>query len=88
MASKKKYNKEEAKTLSLELQTEISRLKNSLAKLEVDLDVLQIGDKNGSYWNSANSYEFYKSALGHLDHDRTLLKNLEKCSEHLDSVIK
>ena len=88
MASKSKYNKEEAKALSLELQTEILKLKNTLANLETDIALLQTGDKSGSYWNGENAYEFHKASIGHLEHDRNLLKSIEKCSEHIVSIIK
>lgn len=88
MASKVKYNKEEAKALSLELQAEILKLKGSLAKLETDVAVLQTGDKNGAYWNGENAYDFHTAALGHMDHDKNLIKNLEKCSEYVETTIK
>lgn len=88
MIKKMKYNEEEAKTLSLELQTEILKLKNALNKLETDVAILQTGDVNGPFWNGANAYEFYKASLGHIEHDRTLLKHLEKCSESLELIVK
>ncbi len=88
MASKKKYSKEEAKTLSLELQTEILKLKYSLSKLETAIALLQTGDKNGPYWNGNSAYEFHKAGLGHLDHDINLLRHLENCSEHMSSILK
>lgn len=87
MASKNKYNKEEAKALSLELQAEILKLKSSLARFENDVVVLQTGDKNGPYWNGENAYDVYKSSLGHLDHDNNLIKNIEKCSEYIEITI-
>ena len=52
MVKKIKYSEEEAKTLSLELQTEILKLKNSLNKLETDVAILQTGDINGAFWNT------------------------------------
>lgn len=88
MASKKKYSKDEAKTLSLELQAEILKLKNALSKLETDIALLQTGDKNGPYWNGSNAYEFHKAGLGHLDHDMNLLRHLESCSEYVESTLK
>lgn len=88
MASKKKYNKDEAKTISLELQAEVLKLKNSLSKLETDIALLQTGDKTGPYWNGNSAYEFHKAGLGHLDHDRNLLRHLESCSEYVKTVLK
>lgn len=88
MANKKKYTKDEAKTLALELEAEVLKLKTTLDSLESDLVQLQVGDNNEPYWNGKNAYDFHKSALGHLDHDKTLLTNLEKCSDNLNSAIK
>lgn len=88
MAVKKKYTKDEAKTLALELETEVLKLKTSLDNLESRLVQLQVGDNNEPYWNGKNAYEFHKSALGHLDHDKNLLSNLEKCSDYINSTIK
>ena len=88
MALKKKYTKEEAKTLALELEAEVLKLKTALEGLETDLVQLQLGDNNEPYWNGKNAYDFYKSSLGHLDHDKTLLTNLEKCSDYINSIVK
>lgn len=88
MALKKKYTKDEAKTLALELEAEVLKLKTTLDSLESDLVQLQLGDSNEPYWNGKNAYDFHKSALGNLDHNRNLLTNLEKCSDYLNSTIK
>ena len=80
----KKINKEDGKTLSLELQKEIDRLRKTLDKLEKNIDIIQTGEN----WNGANAYQINKSLTGHLDHDKTLLSKLEKCSESLESAIK
>ena len=88
MASKKKYSKDEAKTLSLELQAELLKLKNALSNLETDIALLQTGDKYGPYWNGNSAYEFHKAGLGHLDHDRNLSRHLESCSEYIESALK
>lgn len=84
----KKYNEDEAKALSLELQAEVLKLKTLLEKLESNINALQTGDKNGAYWNGVNAYDVNKSLVGHLDHDKTLLSKLDKCSEHLSSIVK
>ena len=88
MANKRVYSEDEAKTLSLELQKELDKLSKALDKLENNIDLLQIGDRNGSYWAGDNAKEFYKASLGHVDHDRNLIKKLEKCSEQLETAIK
>ena len=84
MANKRVYSEDEAKTLSLELQAEVLKYKNLLNNLETNIGLLQTGVN----WNGANAYEVNQSLLGHFDHDKTLLKNLEKCSDYLSTVIK
>ena len=81
---KKMENIDETKVLSVELQKEVSRLKTLLNKLETNICILQSGD----IWNGNNAYESNQSLIGHLDHDKTLLNKLEKCSETLESVSK
>lgn len=80
MVKKIKYSEDEAKTLSLELQAELLKLKTALNKLENNVVLLQ----DGSGWNGANAYDVNQALVGHLDHDRTLLSKLEKCSESLN----
>jgi hypothetical protein len=84
MVKTKKYNEDEAKTLSLELQAEVLKLKTTLEKLENSVNSLA----NGEYWNGANAYDVNQSLVGHLDHDKTLLSKLEKCSEQLNAIVK
>lgn len=84
MAIAKKNSNEEGKALSLELQKELERLKKALDKIEKNIGVIQTGES----WNGVNAYEINKSLSGHLDHDKTLLSKLEKCSEALESAIK
>ena len=75
---------DEAKTLSVELKKEIEKLRNTLNKLESNTVLLQ----KGEIWNGTNAYETNKSLTGHLDHDKTLLNKLEKCSESLETLVK
>lgn len=84
MVKKIKYSEDEAKTLSLELQAELLKLKTALNKLETNVVLLQ----DGSNWNGANAYDVNQALVGHLYHDRTLLNKLEKCSESLNTIIK
>ncbi len=77
-------NIEEAKALSVELQKEVNRLKGILSKLETSITLIQSGD----IWNGANAYEVNKALNGHLDHDKTLLNKLEKCSLSLEEIVK
>ena len=77
-------NMEEAKALSVELQKEISRLKTVLSKLENNIVLVQSGEN----WNGANAYEINKALNGHLDHNKTLLNKLEKCSLSLEEIVK
>ena len=87
MATKKKYNEDDLKTIFYELQTELLKFKSSLSKLETDLGILQAGDKSGPYWNGDNAYEVYKACLGHFEHDKNLLAKLEKCCDNVGSAI-
>ena len=84
MVRKVKYNEDEAKTLSLELQAEILKLKTAIGKLENGINSLESGEG----WNGSNAYDVNQSLVGHLDHDKTLLNKLEKCSESLESLVK
>lgn len=84
MVKKVKYNKDEAKTLSLELEAEVLKLKTLLNKLETNVGLLQTGEN----WNGANAYDVNQSLIGHLDHDKTLLSKLEKCSDSLKTSIE
>lgn len=84
MVKKIKYSEEEAKTLSLELKKELIRLKASINKLETNIGLLQ----TGGHWNGANAYDINKGLVGHLDHDKTLLNRLEKCSETIKASIE
>ena len=79
-----KYNEEESKALLNELEKEITKLKVSINKLETSIGLLQ----TGANWNGANAYEVNKALVGHLDHDKTLLNKLEKCSLSLEEIVK
>lgn len=78
-----KYENEN-KELAVELKKELAKLKALVAKLETNVGLLQ----TGAHWNGVNAYEVNQSLIGHLDHDLTLLKKLEKCSETLEIVSK
>ena len=77
-------NMEEAKALSVELQKEINRLRTVLSKLENNIVLVQSGEN----WNGVNAYEINKALNGHLDHNKTLLNKLEKCSLSLEEIVK
>lgn len=84
MVKKIKYNEDEAKALSLELEAEVLKLKTLLSKLEGNINLLQ----TGANWNGVNAYDVNQALVGHFDHDKTLLNKLEKCSEALKTVCK
>jgi hypothetical protein len=84
MIKRIKVNQDEAKSLSLELEAEVLKLKTLLSKLETNIGLLQT---SGS-WNGANAYDVIQSLIGHLDHDYTLLSKLEKCSDNLKSIVE
>ena len=78
----------EIKALSLELQSEILKLENYLAKFETNICLLQAGDKGKPLWNGNNAYNTISACIGHFYHDKTLLSNLEECSDYLNSKVK
>ena len=82
--TKKNSNVDEIKDLSIELNKEVVKLKNLLNKLETNIGLLQ----TGANWNGANAYDVNQALLGHFDHDKNLLKKLEKCSEDLEAIVK
>lgn len=84
MVRKVQSTEEEVKELSSELQKEVVKLKALLSKLETNITSLE----SCTVWNGANAYEVNKSLKGHLNHDKTLLNKLEKCSVTLESLIK
>ena len=79
---------EELRKLSVDLKNDIKKVRNALSQLETDVAILQTGDANGAYWSGPGAYTFVKSCLAQIDHDNTLLANLEKCSAYIDSLIK
>lgn len=85
---KKVIDENEVKSLSLELQSEIFKLKNYLAKFETNIGLLQAGNRGKPFWNGSNAYATISACIGHFYHDRTLLSNLGKCSDYLNSKIK
>ena len=84
MARTKKNENDEVKALSVELKKEVKKLSDLLNKLETNIGLLQ----TGASWNGANAYDVNQALLGHFDHDKNLLKKLEKCSEDLEAIVK
>lgn len=84
MVKKIKCNDEESKTLAIDLEKEIKKLRVSINKLETSIGLLQ----TGAHWNGANAYDVNKALVGHLDHDKTLLNKLEKCLADYKAAIK
>ena len=74
--------------LSIELKTEIKKVTNALSQLETDVHIIQTGDAKGSYWNGLNAYNVIKNSLLQIDQNNDLLKNLNKCSAYIDSLVK
>ncbi len=84
MIRKVNCNENESNKLSAELKKELEKLNNLVNKLETNIGTIQ----KGEIWNGPNAYESNKSLVGYLDHDKTLLSKLEKCSDTLESAIK
>lgn len=73
--------------LAMKLKTEVVRLKNALSQFETDIGMLETGNDKGPYWNGEGAYNFIKSSTGNIDHNKTLVDNLEKCVEYVDSLV-
>ena len=86
MIKKVSYADESVRPISLELEVELIKLKESLGQLETSVGILQTGDKNGPYWNGESAYQFYKSCFAQIDHNYYLYDHLKKCHEYLDSI--
>lgn len=85
MSSKESvYTKNQVKDLAEKLNSEVDKFRKSLNKLEKDINLLQEGDGTKPYWNGENAYNWTMSCLAHIDHDKELLKHLEKCSDYLN----
>ena len=78
----------ELKEFSMSLKDEIKKIRNALSQLETDVAVLQTGDAHGAYWSGPSAYRYIKNCISQMDHDRNLLKELEKCSQYVDSLVK
>lgn len=88
MVKEIKYSSDDLKKIVLELELEIINIKNALIKLEADVNLIQLGDKNGPYWNGSNSYHVLLSCLGQIDHNRNLLIELNKCYDYLKKLLE
>ncbi len=79
---------EELVALSENLDLEISKLKLAMDNFEKDIVELQNGDGNKSYWSGEKAYSSIKSCLGYIEHDKYLLNELNRCSQHLNWLNK
>lgn len=86
MVKKIDYSKGEVKSLILELESELLKVNIALERLENSVELLQTGDKIGPYWNGDNAYQIMNSCVGHIDHDRYLLYELDGCFKYLTSI--
>lgn len=81
------FTKSQMKALSKNLNNEVSKFQNALKKLTSDLETLQKGDGKVSYWSGNLAYNWIKTSLAHLDHDKVLLDHVDSCAECLETTI-
>ncbi len=81
------FSKSQMKALSKNLDAEVSKLQKAIKQLNKDLDTLQRGDGSISYWSGQLAYNWIKTALAHLDHDKVLLDHIDNCSEYLETLV-
>lgn len=89
MADAKKggFSKAKMKVLAKELDAEVSKFQKALKQLQKDVEDLQKGDADGPYWNGQLAYNWVKTCLAHIDHDKVLLDHLDNCSDYLNSIV-
>ena len=80
--------KAEVKDLAKKLDSEVKKLKKAISSLENDVNKYQKGDNVKPYWNGLEAYNWTRSTLAHIDHDKVLLEHLEKCSDYLSASVK
>lgn len=88
MATKKGgFSKSQAKTLVKNIDSEMATFSKHLKKLSDDLNELQKGDGTNAYWSGERAYAWIKQALGHVDHDNSLLEHIENIADYLDVLV-
>lgn len=81
-------NKEEIRKLAEELALSVDKIKESLNRLEEDIEIIQKGDQNGPYWNGNSAYQCMRTALTQVECNHEILKNLEKDAVYVNSLVK
>lgn len=81
------FSKKEMAKLSKSLDSQVSAYQKALKNLSKDLDELQKGSDGVAYWSGQLAYNWIKTALAHVDHDKVLLDHLDNCSEHLERTV-
>jgi len=87
MAKKGGFSKSQMKSLTKNLDSEISKFNKAVKKLSSDLDTLQKGDGTTAYWSGSLAYNWITTALAHVDHDKVLLDDLDNCNDYLDALV-
>ena len=64
-------------------ESELNKLKTAVGQLDTDLEIVQTGDDNGSYWNGEVAYNTVKACLGQVEYDYNLIDELTKCLDYL-----
>ena len=82
------FNKTKAKKLLKNLDAELKNCDMALKQLYADLDELQRGTGEISYWSGSRAYEWIESALLQYDHNVNLIAHNKKCTSYLETLVK
>lgn len=74
----------EMKKTTKQLKTEINTFKNSLAKFETNVAIIQTGNGEEPYWDGKNAFYCIDKSLAYIDSSYQLLLNLEKSLDYLE----
>ena len=79
-------NKEEIKKSAFKLEEDIQKIQESLRQIQEDILQIQTGDFNGPYWNGEGAYQCIETTLLQLEHDTSLLNDLEKKVKYIHTL--
>ncbi len=74
---------DEVSDLVEKLSFEIDNFEDALSRLRSNVDKIQTGDQEKSYWNGNLAYGWIKSVLANIDHNKVLDENLRECLSYL-----
>lgn len=78
------FKKSDLKKLVGNIDTELSKMKASLSKLDSDLEQLQRGSDGVAYWSGERAYTWVTNALKSVNKDKKLLGYLNDISDAIE----